>query len=83
MQNGRVPPLYVTCPSANRRARNAPEWIDTVLTQPRRAVLAAGGREERQGVFGRDRKRMLPRVIVEGDLIITAVLTSKLDKYGA
>ena len=59
-----------------------PEWLDAVLARPQHVLPAKAGREERQGVFERDGKRMLLRVIVEGDLVITAVLTSKLDKYG-
>lgn len=60
-----------------------PEWLDAVLTRPQRVLPAQAGREERQGVFERDGKRVLLRVIVEGDIVITAIVTSKLDKYGA
>lgn len=60
-----------------------PEWLDEVLNRPHRVLPAQSGREERQGVFERDGRRMLLRVIVQGDLVITAVLTSKFDKYGA
>lgn len=59
-----------------------PEWLDAVLTPPQRVLAGQLGREERQGVFERDGKRLLLRVIVEGDLVITVILTSKLDKYG-
>lgn len=59
-----------------------PEWLDEVLARPQRVVPALGGREERQGVFERDGKRVLLRVILQGDLVITAMLTSKLEKYG-
>ena len=54
-----------------------------MLGHPQRVVAAKAGREERQGVFERDGGLMLLRVIVEGDVVITAVLTKKLDKYGA
>lgn len=59
------------------------EWLDAVLDAPQRVVPAQPPREERQCVFERDGKPVLLRVIVEGDLVITAMLTSKLDKYGA
>jgi hypothetical protein len=57
-------------------------WLDEVLDRPHAVVALAFGREERQGRFERDGKPVLLRVICEGDLIITAILTSKLDKYG-
>ena len=83
MQNGPMPLRL----SPHARARIAergiePEWLDAVLARPQRVIRAQAGREERQGVIECRGKRMLLRVIVEGDLIITAVLTSKLDKYG-
>lgn len=57
-------------------------WLDEVLARPQAVVAAGFGREERQGRFERDGKPVLLRVICEGDLVITAILTSKLDKYG-
>ena len=84
MQNGSMPFRFTPHARARIAERGiGPEWIDAVLTQPQRVVPVQAGREERQGVFERDGKRMLLRVIVEGDLVITAVLTSKLEKYGA
>jgi hemin uptake protein HemP len=58
------------------------EWLEAALHRPQRVVVANAGREERQSVIERDGKRMLLRIIREGDLVIAAVLTSKLDKYG-
>jgi Domain of unknown function (DUF4258) len=83
MQNRRV--QFRLSPHARARIAERgiePEWLDAVLQRPQRVVPAQAGREERQAVVEREGKRMLLRVIVEGDLVITAVLTSKLDKYG-
>ena len=58
------------------------DWLAQVLRSPQCVLQAAHGREERQSVFERDGKRVLLRVISEADLVITAMLTSKLEKYG-
>ena len=58
------------------------EWLEQVLQLPQCVVPAAYGREERQGLFERDGKTVLLRVICEGDLVITALLTSKIGKFG-
>lgn len=58
------------------------EWIKTVLASGGEPVLGHTGREVRQGRFERDGRRVLLRVIVEGDLVITALVTSKIEKYG-
>ncbi len=58
------------------------EWLEQVLARPTNVVPLGAGREERQGIFPRGGKPVLLRVICEGDLVITAILTSKLDKYG-
>ena len=65
---------------AERRVPQA--WIDEVLDRPQAVVEAAWGRQELQGIFKRDGKPMLLRMICEGDLVITAILTSKVEKYG-
>ena len=58
------------------------EWLESALDQPEKVLAAANGREERQRVFERAGRPMLLRVICDGDLVITALLTSKLGKYG-
>ena len=58
------------------------DWLDEVLHRPQCVLPALNGREERQGLFDRDGKRVLLRVICEADLVITAMLTSKVEKYG-
>ena len=64
-----------------RRVLN--EWLDDVLTNPQQILVGQYGREIRQSTFIRDEKPWLLRVVIEGDLVLTALLTSKLDKYGA
>lgn len=58
------------------------EWLDATLEQPEQVLAAANGREERQRMFERAGRPMLLRVICDGDRVITALLTSKLGKYG-
>lgn len=65
---------------AERRIPRA--WIDAVLAGAGERVPGYAGREVHQGRFERDGRPVLLRVIVEGDLVITALLTSKIDKYG-
>ena len=59
------------------------DWLTETLERPQQVVAADGGREECQRIFDRAGSPMLLRVICEGDLVITALLTSKLGKYGA
>ncbi|HOM14500.1 MAG TPA: hypothetical protein PLB41_14405 [Rubrivivax sp.] len=58
------------------------DWFDVTLKEPSQIVDAAGGRTELRRVFERGGKRLLLRVICEGDVVVTALLTSKLAKYG-
>lgn len=58
------------------------EWAEEVLARPQKLIAAREGREERQGLFSQAGKPRLLRLIVEGDKVITAILTTKLDKYG-
>jgi len=77
-------PYRITPHAAARLAeRGVPgDWLAQVLQSPQCVVPAAYGREERQGLFERGGKTVLLRVICEGDLVITALLTSKLGKFG-
>ena len=74
----------LTAHAAARIAERAvpADWLAQVLRSPQCVLQAAHGREERQSVFEHDGKRVLLRVICEADLVITAMLTSKLEKYG-
>ena len=74
----------LTAHAAARIAERAvpADWLAQVLRSPQCVLPAAQGREERQSVFERGGKRVLLRVICEADLVITAMLTSKLEKYG-
>ena len=74
----------LTAHAAARIAERAvpTDWLVEVLQRPQCVLPAAHGREERQSVFERDGKRVLLRVICDADLVITAMLTSKLEKYG-
>lgn len=57
------------------------EWIEAVLAGAGGRVRGYAGREVHQGRFEREGRPVLLRVIVEGDLVITALVTSKVDKY--
>lgn len=65
---------------AERRIPRA--WIEAVLAGAGERVPGYAGREVRQGRFEREGRPVLLRVIVEGDLVITALLTTKVEKYG-
>jgi len=54
-----------------------------VLHCRQRTLPAEQGRVERQSLFECDGRPVLLRVICQDDLIITALLTSKLEKYGS
>jgi hypothetical protein len=58
------------------------EWLDATLQEPGQIVELADHRREYRRVFVRSGKRLLLRVICGRDLVITALLTSKLAKYG-
>ena len=58
------------------------EWIDTLLRSPGQSVPGYLGREVRQMRIEQDGKPMLLRVVTEGEVVVTALLTSKLEKYG-
>ena len=58
------------------------DWLDDVLHRPQRTLPADQGRVERQSVFERDGRPVLLRVICQDDLVITALLTRKVEKYG-
>jgi len=53
------------------------------MDEPEQRVALAHGREARQKVFERGGQPIGLRVKCEGDLVITALLTRKLAKYGA
>ena len=59
------------------------DWLDDVLHRPQRSLPADQGRVERQSVFERDGRPVLLRVICQDDLVIIALLTRKLEKYGS
>ncbi len=65
-----------------RERRIPQEWIAAVLTGVAVQIPGYAGRVVYQGRFERDGRPMLLRVVVEGNLVITALLTSKIDKYG-
>lgn len=59
--------------------------VESVVGHPWRTLPAQQGREERQGLFERDGRPMLLRVILEqGEVVsvITVIATSRLSKYG-
>ena len=59
--------------------------VESVVRSPWRTLAAQQGREERQGLFERDGRPMLLRVILErGEVVsvITVIATSRLSKYG-
>ena len=58
------------------------DWLDEVLETAGERVAGYPAREIRQGRFERNGKPVLLRVITEGDLVGTALLTSKIEKYG-
>lgn len=58
------------------------DWLDATLQEPGQLVELANHRCEYRRVFVRSGRRLLLRVICESDLVITALLTSKLAKYG-
>jgi hypothetical protein len=69
--------------AARLRERKVPiEWLQSVLDKPEQILVAAHGRQILQSIFIRDGKQWMLRVIVQDDLVITAMLTSKIEKYG-
>ena len=61
------------------------EEVLSTLAQPLRTVDAQHGRKEAQGWIERQGKRLLLRVLYEGDvviLVITVMATSRFEKYG-
>ena len=71
----------------NAAARNTEraipaDWLDETFHRPQRKLPAEQGRVEHQSVFEGAGKPVLLWVICQDDLIITALLTSKLGKYG-
>jgi len=58
------------------------EWLRSVLEMPQRTLSGKFGREIKQSEFERDGKRWLVRAVVEGNLVLTVLLTSKVEKYG-
>ena len=71
----------------NAAARNTEraipaDWLDETFHRPQRKLPAEQGRVEHPSVFERAGKPVLLRVICQDDLIVTALLTSKLGKYG-
>lgn len=63
--------------------RNVPaDWLQLVLEYPQQKSVGDYGRDIHQSVFLRDGKPWLLRVIIEGNLVLTVMLTSKVSKYG-
>ena len=63
--------------------RNIPtDWLQLVLEYPQQKLVGDYGRDIHQSVFLRDGKPWLLRVIIESDLVLTVMLTSKVSKYG-
>ncbi len=64
------------------------EEVLSTLAQPLRTVDAQHGRKEAQGWIERQGKRLLLRVLYEGDvvilviLVITVMATSRFEKFG-
>jgi hypothetical protein len=61
------------------------EQVESVVRRPWRSLPAQQGREEVQGLFEREGRSMLLRVILErGEVVsvITVIATSRLAKYG-
>jgi hypothetical protein len=57
-------------------------WLQQVLRKPEQIFASRYGREIRQSVFDDNNgKQWLLRAVVERDLVVTAMLTSKIDKY--
>lgn len=59
--------------------------VESVVLRPWRSLPAQHGRHEVQGLFEREGKPMLLRVILErGEVVsvITVIATSRLSKYG-
>ena len=74
---------YTDHAKARINERRVPaDWLASVLESPQRILRQSIHREIRQSVFEKDGKRWLLRVVCEGDRVITAILTSKIDRYG-
>jgi mRNA-degrading endonuclease RelE of RelBE toxin-antitoxin system len=62
------------------------EWIKETIESPDRVVAGYGGREVRQKLYVIRSRNKLLRVVyeVEDDkiIVVTAYLTSKIEKYG-
>jgi hypothetical protein len=64
------------------RERQIPEdWLNEILDKPQQIVNASYGRQIFQSIFIKNDKQWMLRVIVQEDLVISALLTSKIDKY--
>jgi acetylglutamate synthase len=56
-------------------------WLDETLDKPQQIVNTSYGRQIFQSIFIKNDKQWMLRVIVQENLVITALLTSKIDKY--
>ena len=59
----------------------SPEVLATIAN-PIRTLSAGNERFEAQGWIDRATKRMMLRVIYENEVVVTAMATSKFEKYG-
>lgn len=62
------------------------KWIEQTIKNPEKIAIGYGGREVRQRVYMVENRPKLLRIVVEKEddkiVVVTAYLTSKIEKYG-